>query len=240
MTINRKFKKFSNLENIRYHMVDETKIKNYEDFVNKKPQLIKRISLQQLNLLREHPTIMQALTKHEHMTAKELHNLYYDPQTQKYTKALKTIYRYLKTLKNGNIIQISGHRKPLNSRMTEKLCCRTALVFLSEESPEKENWWESSSGADFMKIVPEYMQQFFHVDKSLITPLKQLIETYLSGENKNIQDQFEAIESDKTLADLVTPLSVSHLKEMFGITAIIKLFVEKPEFLSSLNSIINN
>ncbi|UYP45389.1 hypothetical protein NEF87_001674 [Candidatus Lokiarchaeum ossiferum] len=218
-------------------MVDEISAKNYEDFVTKKPQLIRRISLKQEELLREHVLIMKSLTKYGHMTVKEIHHLYYNPQTQKYSKALKTIYRYMEFLEKSSLIQVSGHRMAQKSRMAEKLYCRTAVVFLFEENLDKKNWWDSSSGADFMKIVPEYMQRFFQVEKSSIEPLTQLIETYLSGESKNIQDQFEAIESDKTLADLASPLSVWHLKEMFSITAIFKLFIENSDFRSQLNSI---
>ncbi|WP_371806000.1 hypothetical protein [Candidatus Lokiarchaeum ossiferum] len=218
-------------------MVDEISAKNYEDFVTKKPQLIRRISLKQEELLREHVLIMKSLTKYGHMTVKEIHHLYYNPQTQKYSKALKTIYRYMEFLEKSSLIQVSGHRMAQKSRMAEKLYCRTAVVFLFEENLDKKNWWESSSGADFMKIVPEYMQRFFQVEKSSIEPLTQLIETYLSGESKNIQDQFEAVESDKTLADLASPLSVWHLKEMFSVTAILKLFIENSDFRSQLNSI---
>lgn len=218
-------------------MVDETNAKNYEDFITKKPQLILRISLKQEELLGEHVLIMKSLTKYGHMTVKEIHHLYYIPQTQKYSKALKTIYRYMEYLEKSSLIQISGHRMAQKSRMAEKLYCRTAMVFLFEENLDKENWWESSSGADFMKIVPEYMQQFFRFEKSSIEPLRLLIETYLRAESKNIQDQFEAVESDKTLADLASPLSVWQLKEMFGITAIFKLLVENPDFLSQLNSL---
>ena len=70
---------------------------------------------------------------------------------------------------------------------------------------------------------------------SLIPEIKSLVETYLNKEDQNIQDQIDTIESDKNIADLLTPLSVGHLKGMLGITAILKMIVDNPNFLTSLN-----
>ncbi len=208
---------------------------DYEDFVNKEPQLIKRISGNQIELFREHSIIMQALSKHRHMTAKEIHHLFYIPQTQKHSKSLKTVYRHMKTLVDASLIQVSGHRKPHQGQMTEKLCCRAALVMLPEENSNEKKWWASESGMDFMEIVPIYLQKIFNLESSLIPEIKSLVETYLNKEDQNIQDQIDTIESDKNIADLLTPLSVGHLKGMLGITAILKMIVDNPNFLTSLN-----
>ncbi|MHA1519727.1 MAG: hypothetical protein ACTSVZ_09955 [Promethearchaeota archaeon] len=219
-------------------MVDGKLDVDYENFVNKEPQLIMRISGDQLELFREHSIIFQALSKNRHMTAKEIHHLYYIPQTQKHSKSLKTIYRYLKALVDASLIQISGHRKPPQSQMTEKLCCRAALVMVPEENSKEKKWWESEDGSDFMAIFPTYLQKYFGIDNISSPQIDSILTTFLSIDNNNIQDQFTAIESDKSLADLITPLSVTHLKEILNITAVLKMIVENPDFLTSIRSIL--
>jgi len=219
-------------------MVDEKSEIDYEDFVNKEPKLIMRVSGDQVELYREHSIIFQALSTNLHMTAKEIHHLYYIPQTQKHSKALKTIYRYLEALVNASLILKSGHRKPHESRMTEKLCCRAALVMLPEENSKEKKWWESEAGSEFMAIFSTYLQKYFGVENISTPQIESILTTYLSIDNNNIQDQFTEIESDKSLADLITPLSVTRLKEIFNIAVVLKMIVENPDFLTLIQTVL--
>jgi hypothetical protein len=55
-----------------------------------------------------------------------------------------------------------GHRKPHESRLTEKLFCRTANIFVLGEDRPKEEWWKKEKGERIIKrlsvLIPELME----------------------------------------------------------------------------------
>jgi Fe2+ or Zn2+ uptake regulation protein len=119
----------------------------FKIFIEDKPNLIKDIKVETKQLLRDHKLIFHGLMQNPNLSAKDIHELYWDPAEHKYTKSMKTVYRYLDLLEEAGLVKVSGHRKPVDSHMTEKLYCRTALLYYSKE-PVK--WWE----------LPEYKNQF--------------------------------------------------------------------------------
>ncbi|MCK5670840.1 hypothetical protein KAI10_05620, partial [Candidatus Bathyarchaeota archaeon] len=68
----------------------------YEDYIIDKPERFKLMPESVFSLAKEHGAIMDALAR-ANLTVKEIHDLYSLPDG-KYSKTLKTIYRYMDTL----------------------------------------------------------------------------------------------------------------------------------------------
>jgi len=88
---------------------DDVQSKDYQDYITFKPQALIFLSDKGTDLVHEHSLIISGLRKRP-MTVKEIHNLYYDIDNNKHTKAIKTIYRYLEKLEEEGLVTVAGHR----------------------------------------------------------------------------------------------------------------------------------
>ncbi|MHA2424797.1 MAG: hypothetical protein ACXAEF_08420, partial [Candidatus Thorarchaeota archaeon] len=103
--------------------MNESEKPDFEDFVTVKPELVLILTKDQMDLAMEHIGILKELVT-KNLTVKEIHSLYWDSSKKEYSKTIKTIYRYMDSLEEEGLVKVAGHRKPTDSRMTEKLYCR--------------------------------------------------------------------------------------------------------------------
>ena len=114
-------------------MTEDKESGKFKVFIEKNPKIIANIELEKKQLLRDYKIIFMGLSQKKYLSAKDIHQLYWEPTEQKYSKSKKTVYRYLDLLEEANLIMECGYRKPNDSHMTEKLFCRTALLYFSGE-----------------------------------------------------------------------------------------------------------
>ncbi len=152
-----------------------------EDKVKNSPQkIIKHISLEKRQLLRDHSIIFHALAEKKYMSAKDIHELYKDP-TLSYSKSMKTIYRYIEILEKAELLEYIGFRRLPDSRITENLYRRTALLFYSKE-PMK--WWELPEYKKYFEKKTDFLAKVKNIDSKNKKELRELIDTYTEARDK--------------------------------------------------------
>lgn len=152
----------------------------YKDIINFKPVLIKRIQDPEVaRALKYAPNyyLITKILRKGPMTVKELEKAYnkeaatsesYEPKSD------KTIYRYLKTLGNADLVVPAGQRVVFGKTATETLFSRTARVFFIQEE-EGPDWWISEKGRRLAKRIATLLGQFYKNGEPSIDCLQKLI-----------------------------------------------------------------
>ncbi|MHA1112425.1 MAG: hypothetical protein ACTSRE_15120 [Promethearchaeota archaeon] len=206
----------------------EHKEEKYKVFIEGKPVLIMDIPIEKKQLLRDHLTIFQGLSQKKNLSAKDIHELYWEPTEQKYSKSMKTIYRYLDLLEDSKLIKISGHRKPIDSHMTEKLYCRTALLFYSKE-PVK--WWELPKYKKQFEKKEDFFTKLKNINPKNKSELRQLIYSYTEARDKYINTQLKHLENNPELVEILSDLSIMEIKSIITDIANFEIFLNEPELI---------
>lgn len=130
--------------------LDKDTTQTFQDLITFQPHLILDIDNEQRYLINQHYNIINGLRR-KNLTVKELHALYYDPELNKHSKTLKTIYRYLDELEKSGIVSVAGQRMTIGSRITEKVYCLTAKYFHDAELGLP--WWQTDDAKEFTSTI---------------------------------------------------------------------------------------
>lgn len=120
-----------------------------------------------------HYPILKILKK-EPMTVKELEKAY-EEETNK-RKSNKTIYRYLKTLEDANLVIPAGQLVTTGKTATETIYARSAIAFYLVG--EAGTWCEGERGKRIMIGIEKMLGPQFNNKKVSVDKLSQLIGTY--------------------------------------------------------------
>ena len=137
---------------------------------------------------------------------KELYELYFDPLENKYTKTLKTVYRYVNTLVDAGIVTPAGQRMTEKSRVVEKVYCLSANYFHSAKPPL--DWWTSDDSREFAKRLGQTMSEV--LDKpafnqsSAIDTIHQLCKITAEMDYFTILEIIEKAKSNEEIGEFVT------------------------------------
>ncbi len=205
---------------------------NYEDFITARPAPILFLSEKQETVIKEHSDITKALVG-KNLTAKEIHALYWNPEKEKYDKTIKTVYRYLETLEEVGLIQECGHRKPKGSRLTEKLFCRTANVFILEEKEGEQKWWTGKKGERIIKKLTILAQELFDVSIDEDT-FRELMEQYFEQYDGVIMDLYRKTPESKGISEIFSKEDLYGIKYLGDMVATLGVILRNPELCEKL------
>ena len=171
----------------------------YEDYIVNTPERAKILPEEIYYQAKEHTTILRALT-HGNMTVKEIHELYMLPNG-KYSKTLKTIYRYLEILDQLKLVMVAGHRKYEGKRTLEKLYCRTAKIFFTDDPSKKERWLETDEGKQYLDIITDTYWALSGKKEGDKSELYEIIKKHFIQQHKYNNQMIHKIMEDKELSD---------------------------------------
>jgi hypothetical protein len=217
--------------------MSEEREKNYKDFLEKKPQLVMKVSSKQTKLMMEHGLIIKNLGEKEQMTVKEIHELYWDKMKEKHGKTLKTIYRYMDLLEKANIVQVAGHRKPKGSHLTEKLYSRTAIIYFEEEAQETK-WWRDEEGMKQFEMIWKVSKKFFGLEEEKMKDYANVIDDYYQEREENIREILVMIEGNKELAEELQGISIIDFKNIVTTISMLKIFSKDGKARKKLDELI--
>jgi hypothetical protein len=209
--------------------VSESEKPDYEDFVTVKPELVKILTKEQMSLAMEHMDILRELAT-KNLTVKEIHALFWDSSKKKYTKTIKTIYRYMDTLEEGGLVKVAGHRKPADSRMTEKLYCRTAMVYTQEEEDRGPSWYETDEGAVVLQDTSRLILRFFDLPEDRRKELEKLLVRYYSNRDIVVRDLLQKLAKDEILAETMVKIGMGEFKGIASMLGMLGVLLTLPEF----------
>ena len=210
----------------------------FQDFVTVTPELVKLLTEEQMNLAMEHMTILKALTK-GNLTVKEIHALYMDSKNKTHTKTIKTIYRYMDTLEKAGLVKIAGHRKPTDSRMTEKLYCRAAVVFTLEESDRGPRWHETPEGKEDIRNTSQFVLQFFDVPMDRLPDFENLLLTYYSTRDITVGEMLRKLAKDEKLAEAMVKIGIDEFKPMASFLGMLGVLLNLSDFQEKVRKLLS-
>lgn len=183
-------------------MSNTVETENSRDFVEFQPKMIMVIEEEKIAKLvidDLYFPILQVLRKGP-MTVKEIEEEYNSIASQQ--KSDKTIYRYLKTLQQANLVTAAGQRVVMGKTATETLFSRTAYAFYLRN--EFQDFWYTAEG------------------KLVTTALGNALETLIPGKKMNV-DKFQSFlgkfSGDRIdrLNDILEKADVSILQGISGL-----------------------
>ena len=209
--------------------------KNYQDFKTFTPQTLKYLTKEQEELVETHLLIISNLRKQE-MTAKEIHNLYYDEKGKKHSKTIKTIYRYLEKLEATELVTIAGHRITKGSRVAEKLYSRTARVFILE-SFESDMCEETSN--EIIQTMVKFIGPLFEIEKAKISAFKKNLSLFFDHLPQQSSELLKILEKDEEIGEYFGKASLSRINYILNLSSTFGVLLRHPEILEKFKKIIN-
>lgn len=209
--------------------------KNYQDFKTYAPQTLKYLTKKQEELVETHLLIVSNLRKQE-MTAKEIHNLYYDDKGKKHSKTIKTIYRYLEKLEDAELVTIAGHRITKGSRVAEKLYSRTARVFILK-SFESDMCEETSN--EIIQIMVKFIGPLFEIEKAKIPAFKKNLTLFFEHLPQQSSDLLKILEKDEEIGEYFGKASLSRINYILNLSSTFGVLLRHPEIIEQFRNLIN-
>ncbi len=209
--------------------------KNYQDFKTYKPQTLKYLAKEQEELVETHLLIISNLRKQE-MTAKEIHNLYYDDKGKKHSKTIKTIYRYLEKLEAAELVTIAGHRITKGSRVAEKLYSRTARVFILE-SFESDMCEETSN--EIIQMIIKLIGPLFEIEETNINAFKKNFSQFFEQLPQQSSELLEILAKDEEIGEYFGKASLTRINYILNLSSTFGVLLRHPEILEQFRNLIN-
>ncbi len=217
--------------------MSESEKPEYEDFVTVKPELVKILTKEQMDLAMEHMDILRELAT-KNLTVKEIHVLFWDSSKKKYTKTIKTIYRYMDTLEEGGLVKVAGHRKPADSRMTEKLYCRSARVFTQEEEDRGPSWYETEEGAVALNDTSQLILRFFDLPEDRLKEVEKLLIQYYSNRDIIVRELLQKLAKDESLSETMVKIGMGEFKGIASMLGMLGVLRSVPDFQDEVRDIL--
>jgi hypothetical protein len=189
-------------------------------------------------MVKDHGDIVKALIG-KNLTAKEVHALYWNPDKEKYNKTIKTVYRYLETLEEAGLVKECGHRKPHDSRLTEKLFCRTANIFVLQKDEAKTKWWASEKGERIIMRLRVLVQELFDIKLKDEAMFKKLMEQYFEQHDGTIMELWRKVPKNKALSDLFSKENLYEIKYLSDLVATIGVILRNPELCDQFKNVMS-
>jgi len=205
----------------------------YEDFISNPIEVMKFLSKKQMKLMDEHTDIIRAVSQ-KPMTVKEIHELSWNQKEKKHSKTIKTVYRHLDILEEGGLVKVAGHRKPTNSRLTEKLYSRSAKVFFLEEKDRGPKWWETKEGEAELDLITKVVLEYFDVPDGNESEFKGLLKQYQEGWDSAVMDLFNKTQNSEVISNLFGDADINQIKMYAGFVGILGAFSKNPGLLDKL------
>ncbi|NHJ87654.1 MAG: winged helix-turn-helix transcriptional regulator [Asgard group archaeon] len=212
----------------------DSKQSDYTDF---KPKPIQFLSDEEMGLVIEYTKILTALRKSS-LTAKDIHNLYYDEELKKYLLTIKTIYRYLEKLENAGLIKESGYRITKGTRVAEKLYARSANLFYPKFVEGRDNWWEQEDGKVWSNYLSTIIGELFPVIEINHQDFYNVFKKFAEVQHKTIIEVLDKSKDNETVASIYSNIDIEKVNKLNYYVSIITAFLKNPELVSEFNKLL--
>ena len=212
------------------------KTKKHKDFIEFEPEMVRFLDAEQTKVAAKYNPIIAALRENKFMTAKEIHDLYIDEDTNKHTYTIKTIYRYLEKLEELDLVKIGGHRITEGMRLTEKLYTRTANIFFKAKKEEIHPDLLKHRKEDLTRVfkVLEQVEGKPKIDYELF---EELLLKKMELEQKFNRKITEKIPDDKLLTEIYSSLHIDSVNYISDLAATILVISKHPEIFEKLSKL---
>ncbi len=207
------------------------KTPEYTDFITFNPETVKFLNRQQLEASMSYLPLLKAL-RNKYMTAKEIHDLYKDPETGKHSCTLKTVYRYLEKLETDGLITIAGHRIMEGSQIAGKIYSRTANLFFPQRDDEHSKWWETKRGQEFAQKMNIIVSESFQIAEADRLKFYEFFKQYAETGAQIMGDLLEKTNDSEKLAAVFIESETLEPLALYASTLLV--FMQRPELLDDV------
>lgn len=220
------------------HHEEVEKPKDYDDFLTARPEPIIFLTEEQEAVAKEHGEIIKAMIG-KNLTAKEVHALYFNPNKETYDKTIKTVYRHLELLEKAGLVMECGHRKPHDSRLTEKLFCRTANIFVLDQGKPKEKWWEKEKGEKIIKRLSVLIPSLFEFELEDSPEFKKLMARFFEQHDGIRMELWRKTPKNEALSGIFREADLWEINYLSDLVATIGVMLRDPELCDSFKEILS-
>ncbi|MFX1515936.1 MAG: hypothetical protein ACFFC6_06475 [Promethearchaeota archaeon] len=211
---------------------------DYCFYITYKPQNVKFVSKEQLELLKEHYLIISAL-RNTVMSVKDIHNLFQDQKTGDHAFTLKTIYRHLEKLETAGIVTAAGYREKKGTRSCEKVYCRTAKIFYPEIEEEEQEWWELENGEQYAQIFRVTLAELLQTSEPDKKSFNELFKQLNVLQIKTKKELFKKAGSNAELADSLSHIDIDKLNSIVDLVSILKILLQDPDLFKQMQNLLD-
>ena len=140
-------------------------------------------------------------------------------------------------LEEANLVKIAGYRKPIKGRMTEKLYCRTALLYYNQDSPSTEKWWKAPEYQQLKQKSTDFLILYKNLKQNTDPKINALIDTYLETRNRNINNLLKVIQANPEFVKFFSKLSVMEMKSVVTDIALFQIFMNEDELIEGFKNL---
>ena len=207
-------------------------------YITYKPQNVKFVSKEELDIIKEHYPIISAL-RNTVMSVKDIHNLYQDQKTGDYSFTLKTIYRHLEKLESAGIVTAAGYREKKGTRSCEKVYCRTAKIFYPEIEEEDTKWWELENGEQYAQIFRMTLAELLQTSEPDKKRFNELFKKLNLLQTKTKKELLKKAENNVQLADSLSQIDIDRLNSIADLASVLKVLLQEPDLLNQLQNLLD-
>jgi DNA-binding transcriptional ArsR family regulator len=207
-------------------------------YLTYKPQNVKLVSKEELDLIKEHYLIISAL-RNTVMSVKDIHNLFRDQETGDFTYTLKTIYRHLEKLETAGIVTAAGYREKKGTRSCEKVYCRTAKIFCPEIEEEDLGWWELENGEQYAQIFRITLAELLQTSEPDKESFNKIFKQLNLQQVKARKELFEKARSNEAFADSLSHIDIDKLNSIVDLASILKILLQDPDLLKQMQNLLD-
>lgn len=211
---------------------ENNKTRKHKDYISFKPKVVKFLEADESKILYERYEIIGAL-RNKYMTAKEIHNLFFEKEANKHRFTIKTIYRHLEKMEKTGLVAVAGHRMTEGSRIAEKLYARTASIFFQKQDDDYK-WWEKEKGKMISEKLNILVTEYFSKQPAESKAVFELFKAVAGEENRIVMDLLDKAKDSEKLSDLYSKTSLDKINYINLYAAIFILLLEKPEIFKQL------
>jgi hypothetical protein len=214
------------------------KPEDYKDFITARPEPILFLTEEQEAVAKEHGDIIKAMIG-KNLTAKEVHALYFNPNKETYDKTIKTVYRHLEVLEKAGLVIECGHRKPHDSRLTEKLFCRSANIFVLGEGRPKKEWWKEEKGEKVIQRLSVLLPEFLNSELKDHSEFKKLMEQFLEQHDSITMELWRKAPENEAIFEIFREANLWDIKYLSDLVSTIGLILRNPELCEKFKKLLS-
>ena len=137
----------------------------------------------------------------------------------------------------AGLVKVCGHRKPNDSRLTEKLFCRSANIFVLEEGKGKSKWWTSEKGTRIIEKLTVLSQELFDVELEDKGVFRTAMEQYFEQHDGIIMELWRKVPENAALSDLFSQENLYEIKYFSDLVATLGVILRKPELCEQIKTL---
>lgn len=214
------------------------KPEDYKDFITARPEPIFFLTEEQEEVAKEYGEIIKAMIG-KNLTAKEVHALYFNPNKETYDKTIKTVYRHLEVLEKAGLVIECGHRKPHDSRLTEKLFCRSANIFVLGEGRPKKEWWKLEKGDKVIKSLSVLLPELLDTKLKDQSEFRALMEQFLEQQDSITMELWRKAPENKAIFEVFREANLWEIKDLSQLVSIIGLILRNPDLCEGFKKVLS-